>query len=102
MVSVLVACGFTFTAISAEEDDISSGLALGTIEYMDPFDFTITRYVVDPAPVSATPSAIPMPVIVPANIGRETPSMMVIEPGYFLRPLIRVPYKPELRSPCKP
>jgi hypothetical protein len=104
--SVLVlSCSIAYTAMSAAAVEPADGLASGTLDYMDPFDLTITRYAFSPISAPATPRTAPSPVTVPVNIGNPvtpiTPAT-VVGPMYYLRPLVRVPYKPEFRSPCKP
>jgi len=102
---MVLSCSIAYTAMSAGTVDTTDRLTSGTLEYMDPFDLTITRYAFNPISAPANPGAMPSPVTVPGNIGNlsnpVTPATVVM-PYYFLRPLVRVPYKPEFRSPCKP
>jgi hypothetical protein len=105
MSAAVLACSIAYTAMSAETEEKANGLVSGTLEYMDPFDLTITRYAFSPISAPANPVAAPSPVTVAGNLGNMVNPPVpatTVGPFYFLRPLVRVPYKPELRSPCKP
>jgi hypothetical protein len=105
MSALVLSCSIAYTALSAAAVESADTLASGTLEYMDPFDLTITRYTFNPISTPANPGPVPSPVTVPGNIGNlinpVTPATVAV-PYYFLRPLVRVPYKPEFRSPYKP
>jgi len=102
MSALVLACSIAYTATSAETKTTANGLVSGSFDYMDPFNLSITRYTYNPILAPAALGGIPSPVTVPSIIGNPiTPPPSVVDP-YFLRPLVRVPYKPEFRSPCKP
>jgi hypothetical protein len=102
MSALVLACSIAYTATSAETEKAANGLVSGTMDYMDPFSLKIIRYTY--TPVAAAVGNIPSPVTVPSNIGNliTPPPTTSVSVPYFLRPLVRVPYKPEFRSPCKP
>jgi hypothetical protein len=104
MSALVLACSIAYTATSAETEKAANGLVSGTMDYMDPFSLKIIRYTYTPVAAAAAVGNIPSPVTVPSNIGNivAPPTSEMISVPYFLRPLVRVPYKPEFRSPCKP
>lgn len=95
---------WVYAADSADSMEGIDGLGAQVMDYMDPFDLSITRYVVTASSVSGT-EAITLNQIPgnPAGGGIAQPSAAVVTPPVCLiRPMVRVPYKPPFRSPCQP
>jgi len=99
-VAVLLLAGVMAAGLivhAADNEAVALTPTAGTLDYLDPFDLTVTQYVFN---VEQNLGAAF--VVDPAGpaLRIAPPSSTVEPPCYFLRPLIRIPYKPEFRSPC--
>ncbi len=88
-------CMMCYWAVAAPADYEDQLLGSGsTVDLMDPFDLTVTQYVVSPAG-----GLQPVTLDMDKTVSIVAPPMPTT---HFLRPLVRIPYKPPFRSPCQP